>query len=133
MSQGQQENSHYSENQEYNHMGTMKINIQISELPFYPSSCVRSPIKNRSNTNLEHPSTRIPEQFQQYYLDYQNKHQRQFMKCVNLIGQLTFLSYFFCRLGFITGHWHAVRYCTAQSCHLGTVGQLAGFPLLQEY
>ncbi len=39
--------------------------------------------------------TRIPTQFQQYYLNYQNKHQRNFLKYVNYIGQLIFLSYFF--------------------------------------
>ncbi len=39
--------------------------------------------------------TRIPTQFQQYYLNYQNKHQRNFLKYVNHIGQLIFLSYFF--------------------------------------
>lgn len=44
---------------------------------------------------LKSPQTRIPKALQPYYLDYQNKHQRQFLKRVNLIGQLTFLSYFF--------------------------------------
>mgnify|MGYP002661450231 FL=1 len=44
---------------------------------------------------LDAPITRIPVQFQQYYLNYQNKHQRQFLKYVNYIGQLTFLIYFF--------------------------------------
>ncbi|OTG63862.1 GGDEF domain-containing protein [Acinetobacter silvestris] len=44
---------------------------------------------------LTSPITRIPTQFKQYYLDYQNKHQRQLLQRVNLIGQLTFLSYFF--------------------------------------
>ncbi|WP_228146127.1 GGDEF domain-containing protein [Acinetobacter sp. ANC 4648] len=44
---------------------------------------------------LKSPITRIPAPFEQYYLDYQNKHQRQLLQRVNLIGQLTFLSYFF--------------------------------------
>lgn len=39
--------------------------------------------------------TRVPESLKPYYFDYQNKHQRQFLERVNLIGQLTFLSYFF--------------------------------------
>ncbi|CAB1220152.1 GGDEF domain-containing protein [Acinetobacter bouvetii] len=79
---------------------------------------------------LQNPTTLIPEQFQQYYLDYQNKHQRHFLKCVNLIGQLTFLCYFFVdwvllpEVGMLSGimrlslvlitvliNWLAFRYC----------------------
>jgi diguanylate cyclase (GGDEF)-like protein len=79
---------------------------------------------------LRDPTTRIPEQFQQYYLDYQNKHQRQFLKCVNFIGQITFLTYFFAdwfllpeigilsgisRLSLVVGailiNWIAFDYC----------------------
>lgn len=54
-------------------------------------------IKNREAIEqaLNSTTARIPRAFQRYYLDYQNKHQRQFLQRVNLIGQLTFLSYFF--------------------------------------
>ena len=54
-------------------------------------------IKNREAIEqaLNSTTARIPKAFQRYYLDYQNKHQRQFLQRVNLIGQLTFLSYFF--------------------------------------
>ena len=54
-------------------------------------------VKNREAIEqaLNSVTARIPAAFQRYYLDYQNKHQRQFLQRVNLIGQLTFLSYFF--------------------------------------
>src|SRR5690606_24863360 len=89
-------------------------------------------IENRKviEQELQHPATRIPNQFQPYYLDYQNKHQRQFLKCVNFIGQITFLSYFFVdwllipEIGMLSGisrivlvvcailiNWLAFRYC----------------------
>ena len=43
---------------------------------------------------LKKTITRIPKKFQHYYLEYQNTHQREFLKYVNYIGQLLFLSYF---------------------------------------
>jgi len=130
MSQGQQENFHYSENQEYNHIGNNKDKYSNIGTAILPKQLCTLANQKQIEHQLEHPSTRIPEQFQQYYLDYQNKHQRQFLKCVNFIGQLTFLSYFFVDwvllpdIGMLSGiarlslvilalsvNWLAFRYC----------------------
>lgn len=95
MSQGQQENFHYSKNQEYNHIGNNEDKYSNIGTAILPKRLCTLANQKQIEQQLEHPTTRIPEQFQQYYMDYQNKHQRQFLKCVNFIGQLTFLSYFF--------------------------------------
>ncbi len=80
MSKGEQNNETQSSN-----VGTAILPKQLCTLDN----------KKQIEQQLESPMTRIPEQFQQYYLDYQNKHQCRFLKYVNLIGQLMFLSYFF--------------------------------------
>ena len=95
MSQGQQENSHYPNNQNYYHSGEDEDTYSHVGTAILPKQLCTHANKKQIEQQLEHPATCIPEQFQQYYLDYQNKHQRQFLKCVNFIGQLTFLSYFF--------------------------------------
>lgn len=89
-------------------------------------------VENRENIQhaLNSPQTRIPKTLKPYYLEYQNQHQRHFLQRVNLIGQLTFLSYFFVdwfllpdtatlsailRLGLVLItlliNWFAFRYC----------------------
>jgi diguanylate cyclase (GGDEF)-like protein len=130
MSQGQQENFHYSEDQEHTHIGNNEDKYSDVGTAILPKRLCTLDNKKQIERQLEDPTTRIPEQFQQYYLDYQNTHQRQFLKCVNFIGQLTFLSYFFVDLillpdiGMLSGiarlifvvftlliNWLAFRYC----------------------
>ena len=130
MSQGQQEDSHYPDAQEHNYIRDNEDSYSNIGAAILPKQLCTLDNKNLIKQQLEHPITRIPEQFQQYYLDYQNTHQRQFLKCVNFIGQLTFLSYFFVDLillpdiGMLSGiarlsfvvftlliNWLAFRYC----------------------
>jgi diguanylate cyclase (GGDEF)-like protein len=44
---------------------------------------------------LADPKARIPPHLDSYYYDYQNCHQRHYLRQVNLIGQLAFMMYFF--------------------------------------
>ena len=67
----------------------------IKKIPILPQEMSRTEIREEIESAINDPIARIPSQFKNLYYQYQNNHQRTFLKQVNYIAQLAFLIYFF--------------------------------------
>ena len=68
---------------------------QIEKVPILPSDMNNDDVREKLESALQDPLARIPFGFQDFYYQFQNIHQRQFLQQVNFIAQLAFLLYFF--------------------------------------
>jgi diguanylate cyclase (GGDEF)-like protein len=68
---------------------------QIKKMPILPQEMSRTETREEIESALSDPIARIPSHFKDFYYQYQNNHQRHFLKQVNYIAQLAFLIYFF--------------------------------------
>ena len=93
MSIGKIGNSQYNNNKKNYYSEGSHTNHETAYI--LPEQLCTLENRNAIEQALIDTKTRVPESLKPYYFDYQNKHQRLFLERVNLIGQLTFLSYFF--------------------------------------
>jgi diguanylate cyclase (GGDEF)-like protein len=68
---------------------------QIKKTPILPQEMSHIETREEIESAISDPIARIPSHFKDFYYQYQNNHQRHFLKQVNYIAQLAFLIYFF--------------------------------------
>ena len=68
---------------------------QIKKTPILPQEMSHIETREEIESAISDPMARIPSHFKDFYYQYQNIHQRNFLKQVNYIAQFAFLIYFF--------------------------------------